>query len=169
MLIAPARAGRAEPGYSVCCSRRRGGGVSCQKTALIPAPVRASKRHGNRPVRSGGRALPRTCGARAAAVPAADVAFAHGLAERTAVIPRVSPLPAGRVPLARVPAAARSQRSGWPSPVPHGPRRGAGRARIVEAPAIRHRALDAHSRRSRPGLRTGGCIPAATLTGRQPD
>ena len=50
----------------------------------------------------------RTGGARAAAVLAADAAFAHVLAERTAVIPRVRPsLPAGPVLPARTPAAAR--------------------------------------------------------------
>src|ERR1700689_1562222 len=49
-----------------------------------------------------------TGGARAAAVLAADAAFAHVLAERTALVPLGSPPPAGRFLPARAPAAARS-------------------------------------------------------------
>ena len=48
-----------------------------------------------------------TGGARAAAVLAADAAFAHVLAERTALVPRGTALPAGPVLPARTPAAAR--------------------------------------------------------------
>ena len=76
-----------------------------------------------------------TGGARAAAVLAADAAFAHVLAERTASYPGTA-LPAGRVLPARTPAAARgpgrSERAG-PAGGRRlrrpGPRRPAGRAR----------------------------------------
>ena len=46
---------------------------------------------------------PRTGGARAAAVLAADAAFAHVLAERTAVVPRVSPYQPGEFYLRELP------------------------------------------------------------------
>lgn len=49
------------------------------------------------------RALPGTGGARAAAVLAADAAFAHVLAERTAVVPRVPPYQPGRFYLRELP------------------------------------------------------------------
>jgi deoxyribonuclease V len=45
----------------------------------------------------------RTGGARAAAVPAADAAFAHVLAERTTVIPRVRPYRPGQFYLRELP------------------------------------------------------------------
>jgi hypothetical protein len=51
-----------------------------------------------------------TGGARAAAVPAADAAFAHVLAEPTAALPRVTALPAGRV----LPARGWAQALGLP-------------------------------------------------------
>ena len=55
-------------------------------------------------MRSRGRAhYLRTGGARAAAVLAADAAFAHVLAERTAVLPRVPPYRPGPAVLPRVP------------------------------------------------------------------
>ena len=51
----------------------------------------------------------RTGGAQAAAVLAADAAFAHALAERTAVVPRVPPYRRASRTLARSPAAARGR------------------------------------------------------------
>ena len=54
-------------------------------------------------MRRRGRALPGTGGARAAAVLAADAAFAHVLAERTALVPRVAPYRPGEFYLRELP------------------------------------------------------------------
>ena len=52
-----------------------------------------------------------TGGARAAAALAADTAFAHVLAERTAAVPRVAPYRPGEFYLRELPPCARS----WPA------------------------------------------------------
>jgi deoxyribonuclease V len=128
----------------------------------------------------------RTGGARAAAVLAADAAFAQVLAERTAVMPRVQPYrpgefylrelpplravlddlselgllvvdgyadldPAGRPGRAPRPGRACARRVRHPGdrggqvPVPHRYPRGAGPARILGTPAVRHRRRDARA------------------------
>ena len=73
------------------------------------ARVRASSRHG-KPAGAGTAACDagdvhylRTRGARAAAVLAADAAFAHVLAERTAVVPRGAPYQPGEFYLRELP------------------------------------------------------------------
>jgi hypothetical protein len=142
-----------------------------------------------------------TGGARAAAVLAADAAFAHRLAERTAVVPQVAPCqpgefsrrellplravlddpsrlgllvadgyadldPGGRPGLgarAHAEFAHRGHRGGQ-VPVPHGRPRGAGGARILATPAVRHGGWDARSRRGGPGLADGRPVPAARRT-----
>ena len=124
-------------------------------------------------------------GARAAAVLAA---FAHLLAERTAVLPQALPYRPGQFyrrelpPLRAVlddrsglgllvvdgyadldpgglagPGRVCARRVRHPGdrrgqvPVPHRDPRGAGPARILGTPAVRHRGRDAHSRRGEPG------------------
>ena len=126
----------------------------------------------------------RTGGARAAAVLAADAAFAHVMAERTAVVPRVPPYRPGEFYLRELPpmravlddlrelgpaggrwlcrsgpwrptrpgcaCARRVRHPGHRSgqvPVPHGYPCGAGGARILGTPAVRHGGRDARSRR----------------------
>ena len=139
----------------------------------------------------------RTGGARAAAVLAADAAFAHVLAERTAVVPRVPPYgrasstrassrrcarswtieragPAGSRWLRRFgprrparPGCTCARRVRHPGdrggqvPVPHRYPRGAGPARILGTPAVRHRRRDARSRRGGAGPAHGRPVPAA--------
>ena len=128
-----------------------------------------------------------TGGARAAAVLAADAAFAHVLAERAAVVPRVAPYRPGEFYLRELPplravledlsglgllvvdsyadldpggrpglgACARRVRHpgdrGGQVPLPHRYPRGAGRARILGTPAVRHLRGDARSRGGGPG------------------
>jgi len=87
----------------------RTGACSGPDTVSMLARVRASSRHGTRRVlglrcvRRRGRALPEPGGARAAAVLAADAAFTHVLAERTAVVPRVAPYRPGEFYLRELP------------------------------------------------------------------
>ena len=144
---------------------------------------------------------PRTGGAWAAAVLAADAAFARVLAERTAVLPRVPPYRPGEFYLRELPplravlddvsglgllVGRRLRRPGprWPArpgracarrvrhpgdrggqvQVPHGHPCGAGRARILSAPAVRHRGRDAQRRRRGPGPSHGRPVPAARRT-----
>jgi hypothetical protein len=139
-----------------------------------------------------------TGGARAAAVLAADAAFAHLLAERTAVAPQVAPYQPGEFYLRELPPLravlddlsglgllvvdgyADLDPSGRPGlgahahaefgipvtgggqvPVPHRYPRGAGRARILGTPAVRHLLRDARSRRGGPGPAHGRPVPAA--------
>jgi len=140
----------------------------------------------------------RTGGARAAAVLAADAAFAHVLAERTAAATKVAPCRPGEFYLGELPplravladlsglgllmaggyadldpggrpglggACARRVRHrgdrGGQVPVPYGNLRGAGRARILGTPAVRHLLRDARSRRRGPGPAHGRPVPAA--------
>ena len=164
-----------------------------------------------------------TGGARAAAVLAADAAFAHVLAERTALVPRVAPYRPGEFYLRELPPlravladldglgllvvdgyadldpggrpglGARAHAEfgipvigGGQVPVPHRDPRGASGARILSAPAVRHRGRNARRRRGGPGQGHGRPVPAArrpaprrypraerstaaTMTGRQPD
>ena len=143
----------------------------------------------------------RTGGARAAAVLAANAAFAYVLAERTAVVPHVSRYRPGEFYVRELPplravldglsglgllvidgyadldplrsarpgcACARRVRHpgnrGGQVPVPHRDPRGAGRARILGAPAVRHRSRDARRRRGGPGPAYGRPVPAARRT-----
>jgi deoxyribonuclease V len=122
----------------------------------------------------------RTGGARAAAVLAADAGFAHVLAERTVVVPRVAPCRPGEFYLRELPplravledltglgllvvdgyadldpggrpglgAHAYAEfgipvTGGGQIPVPPRDPRGAGPARILGTPAVRHRRRDA--------------------------
>ena len=140
----------------------------------------------------------RTGGARAAAVLAADAAFAHVLAERTAVIPRVRPYRPGQFYLRELPplravldglsrlgllvvdgyadldpggrpglGAHAHAEFGIPvigvakSRVPHGYPRGAGRARILGTPVVRHCGRDTQRRRGGSGPAHGRALPAA--------
>ena len=127
-------------------------------------------------------------GAGAAAVLAADATFARVLAERTAVIPRVPSYRPGQFSLRGlgllvVDGYADLNPGGRPglgahahaafgipvigvakSPVPHRDPRGAGRARILGASAIRHRGRHARSRRGGLGPAHDRPVPPARRT-----
>jgi hypothetical protein len=123
-----------------------------------------------------------TGGAWAAAIVAADAAFAQVLAERTALVSRVPPYRPGEFYLRELPplravldgparlGCARARRVRHPGdrsgqvPVPHRDPRGACPARILGASVVRHRGRDARSRRGGPGAAHGRPVPAARCT-----